>query len=42
MFDISQLMWTGNLPDLNAIEPAWPLSQTYDYPMWTPYIICRS
>ena len=24
MFDISQLMWPGNLPNLNAIEPAWP------------------
>ena len=37
MFDISQLMLPGNLPNLNAIEPAWPLSQTNDHPMWCPY-----
>ena len=23
-FYIFQLLWPGNLPDLNAIEPAWP------------------
>ena len=28
MFDISQLMWPGNSPDLNAIEPAWPYPPT--------------
>ena len=23
-FDIQQLLWPGNSPDLNAIEPCWP------------------
>ena len=24
MFDIQHLLWPGNSPDLNMIEPAWP------------------
>ena len=24
IFDISQLLWPGNLPDPNVIKPAWP------------------
>ena len=23
-FDIQQLLWSGNSPDLNAIDPCWP------------------
>jgi hypothetical protein len=24
LHDVTRLLWPGNLPDLNAIEPCWP------------------
>jgi len=31
LHSVQRLLWPGNSPDLNAIEPAWPCMKKNDY-----------